>query len=508
VIRQHVRSFGLALVVGLVMTSVTGAGAAPGSLIAAVRAGDIAAVRALVGQTGRDPRPSTPLRAGNGGDVRAAVNAVEPDGTTPLHLAVRAGDVEMAQLLLRAGANSNAANRYGVTALQLAAVNGDPAMLTLLLKAGANVGAVLPEGETILMTAARTGRPEALQVVLDAGAVVSAHEKWYGETALHWAAAENHADAVRLLIARGAQVDERSAAMNYPRRRAGQSILSLGSWTPLMYAARENAIDVGRVLISSHAGLDLVDPDGATALEIAIVNANYDFAAMLIDAGAGTNVVDSEAGMGPLYAAIDMHRLAVGHGRPNPKPSGLLDSVDIVKRLLAKGADPNATLKAPILQRHHTGGDATLGAGATPLMRAAKSGDIEIVEWLLAAGADPRATLPNGTNALMLAAGLGWRNGSPLAPSYDQGPPDEAVRTIAVLMERGLDLDTANDAGDTALHAAVSGRRAPEIVRYLVERGANPNVQNKRGQTPLAAAARVESDSGVITRILQGAPTR
>ena len=113
---------------------------------------------------------------------------------------------------------------------------------------------------------------------------------------------------------------------------------------------------------------------------------------------------------------------------------GLLDAVDVVRRLLERGADPNARLKKPILQRHHTFGDGTLGEGATPLMRAAKSGDIELMRVLLAAGADPQVTLPNGTTALMLAAGLGWRNGSPLAPSYDQGSEAEAVETLELLL--------------------------------------------------------------------------
>jgi ankyrin repeat protein len=109
----------------------------------------------------------------------------------------------------------------------------------------------------------------------------------------------------------------------------------------------------------------VTDPDGATALVIAIINANYDFAALLIEAGADPNIVDKDAAMGPLYAAIDMHRLAVGHGRPNPRPAGLPDSVDIVRRLLDCKADPNAALKASIFQRQHTGGDASLGKGAT-----------------------------------------------------------------------------------------------------------------------------------------------
>jgi ankyrin repeat protein len=317
--------------------------------------------------------------------------------------------------------------------------------------------------------------------------------------------AENHADAALVLIDHGADVNVRSGSLTFPRRRNGQSVLSLGSWTPLMYAARENAVDAARVLVKSHVDLDLTDPDGATALAIAIINANYDFAAFLLDAGANPNIVDTEAGMGPLYAAIDMHRLAIGHGRPNPRPSGILDAVDIVKRLLDRKADPNVALKAPIFQRQHTMGDFALGKGATPFMRAAKSGDVDVMKLLLAAGADPKATMPNHATALMFSAGLGWRDGSPAAPSYDQGTPAEATQAIALMLELGVDLNAAADNGDTALHVAVTGRGAPEIVRFLIERGANLQAQNKRGQTPLAAAMASRKDLSPLIEILRAA---
>src|SRR6185295_4407829 len=162
----------------------------------------------------------------------------------------------------------------------------------------------------------------------------------------------------------------------------------------------------------------------------------------------------------------------------NPTPVGLLTSVDIARSLLEHGADANVPLRKPILQRQHTFGDGALGAGATPLMRAAKSGDVEMVRVLLAGGADPKATLPNGTTALMFAAGLGWRNGSPLAPSYDQGSDAEAVETIKALLELGLDVNAATDTGDTALHAAVSGRKSEAIVKFLLANGADPRKAN------------------------------
>src|SRR5215469_9018321 len=63
----------------------------------------------------------------------ADVNAAEPDGTTALQWAVHADDLEMTQLLLRAGANGSRANRYGVTPLSLAATNRNAAIVRALL---------------------------------------------------------------------------------------------------------------------------------------------------------------------------------------------------------------------------------------------------------------------------------------------------------------------------------------------------------------------------------------
>jgi len=465
-----------------VVLSAVPAYAADNALLNAVKKSDAATVRRLLQQG-------------------AAVNVSETDGSTALHWAVDSDDAEMTRLLLKAGADAKRANRYGMTPLHLAAVNGNAEMMRDLIDAGANPNAVLPEGETVLMTAARTGSPEAVALLLERGADVNAQDRWYGESALIWAAAENHSDAVRILIARGATVDSRSTLQKTANRRAGQNVLSLGNWTPLMYAARENAIDAGRVLVKAGAAMDLIDPDGATALEIAIINAHYEFAAMLVDAGADPNIADTEAGMGPLYALVDMDRLAVGHGRPNPKPVGLMSAVDLAKKLLEHGADPNRRLKKAIMQRHHTAGDSVLGEGATPFLRAAKSGDIEMMRALVAGGADAKVAMSNGTNALLFAAGLGWRNGSPAAPSYDQGSDEEAVEAIQFLLGLGFDIHGTNETGDTALHAAVSGRGSEAIISFLVARGADPERKNKRGQTPLSLATTKGNDT--ITNLLR-----
>ena len=109
--------------------------------------------------------------------------------------------------------------------------------------------------------------------------------------------------------------------------------------------------------------------------------------------------------------------------------------------------------------------------------------------------------MPNGANALLYAAGLGWRNGSPAAPSYDQGSDEEAVEAIRFLLGLGFDIHGTNDNGDTALHAAVSGRGSDAIIAFLVAQGADPERKNKRGQTPLSLAATKGNDA--ITSLLR-----
>jgi len=150
-----------------------------------------------------------------------------------------------------------------------------------------------------------------------------------------WAAMENHADAVTLLVSRGARPDDRSTVTSFPRLRFGdgivarQTVLPRGGWTPLMYAARQNAIDAARALADAGANLNLTDPDGTSALVFAIINGHFDLAQLLLEKGADPNVAD-EKGMAALYAAVDMHTLDETVGRPNPKPHGRLDAAGLV----------------------------------------------------------------------------------------------------------------------------------------------------------------------------------
>ena len=205
------------------------------------------------------------------------------------------------------------------------------------------------------------------------------------------------------------------------------------------------------MLADNGASLNLTDPDGTTALLLAIINSHFDTAALLLLKGANPNLADS-TGMGALYAAVDMSTLGEVYGRPARQPaSGDTSALDLIKLLLNHGANPNAQLRTPTLYRAHTPGEPTLGDGATPLMRAAKNGDAATMRVLLENGADPELAQKNHTTALMMAAGLGRGLG---VFAKDYATEAQMIQGLKVLLDRHVDLDKTNDAGQTALHFA------------------------------------------------------
>jgi ankyrin repeat protein len=434
----------------------------------------------------------------------AALFGDDPDGTTPLHYAVRNQDVGQVGRLLAQHAPPDAPNRYGVTPLTLAVEQGNLEIVNELIAAGADVNHALPEGETALMTAARTGNVGVLEALIKKDARIEARDGFYGETALIWATAGDHAAAAQTLLNAGANVNGRSAAAQFARRNAGLTRLSLGQWTPLMYAARDGAMNAGRVLLDGKADVNATDPDGATALVLAIINYHYDFAAMLLDYKADPNLADS-TGMAALYAAVDMNSLPWMFGRPEIPAASKVNALDLIGMLLDHGANPNAPLTAVQLQRAHTDGDIGLGGGATPFLRAAKAADVPVMKLLLTRGADPKAVMKNGNNALMLAAGLGYRDGNMAVPTKDRGTPQEAIAALQFCLDAGIDINAAGANGDTALHHAASTRGDLEVVRYLVEHGADLNAKNVRGQTPLEAAKASRKDRSNIVEFLSHA---
>ncbi len=159
------------------------------------------------------------------------------------------------------------------------------------------------------MAVARTGNVEAAELLLKHGAKVQDREQWGGQTALMWAAAQSQPQMIRLLLKHGAHVDERSTVRDWQRRVTAEGRpkdMYRGGLTPLLFAAREGCIDCMQALLDKHADIDLPDPDGTTALIMALLNYHWDAAKFLIEAGADVNLWDIY-GQTPLYVAVDMN---------------------------------------------------------------------------------------------------------------------------------------------------------------------------------------------------------
>ena len=411
-------------------------------LIDAVKAGDTDQVRALIG-------------------LSADVNVTEVDGTTALHWVAHLGHETMAVILLEAGADVDATTRYGIAPISLAATNGSTALLRILLDDGADPNHTTGEGQTPLMTAARAGTVSAIELLLSRGAEVDSVEGWRGQTALMWAASENNAAAVSVLVSNGANLHA----------------VSEGGFTPVLFASREGNLAALDTLLEAGANPDDLLPNGTSALGLAVYNAQYEAAARLLDAGADPNA--SDQGWTALHQVVWTRRPNLGRNPPFPVPLGRLDGLDMARRLVTHGADPNLTQAKEPRDGNRNMLDRL---GATPFLLAAKAADVPMMRLLADMGADPTITTANGATALMAAAGVGiWKIGE------NPGTNEEALAAVALASKLGNDVNAVDGNGDTALHGAVH-RGADAIVQFLYDNGADLDAVNETGWTALSIA--------------------
>lgn len=405
----------------------------------------------------------------------ADANEPQLDGATALHWAAHHNDLELARLLVDAGAQASAANRTGARPIQLAAVNGSADMIELLLDAGADPNEALNEyGDTPLMMAARTGIAEPVELLLARGADVNAVESWGGTTALMWAISEHHPEVVAILLEHGADVGVVSKAVwgrgrgaegrapDVPDPAEGAISYANGGFTPLHFAAREGELAAAEALLAAGAKLDATAADGKTALNLAIYNGHYNLAGFLIDRGADVNLPDAE-GFTPLFWAVDRRNMEWNPGFPWIQTA---DPMPLIRQLLDAGAEPDPYIDGTPVSRRNFGGSPRIRF-ATPLMRAAYSGDIELVRLLVDYGADPLVRNSDNETPLLAASGYGWIDG------YSQGRSDqERLETIAYLLELGADVNWACDDGITPLMMAANFG-VTEIIQFLVDQGAD-----------------------------------
>ena len=432
-------------------------------LVAAARDGDTAAVRDL-------------LAAG------ADVDASAVDGATALHWAAHRDLPEIVRLLVEAGAEVSVTSRYGVQPIALAATNGSALVLQQLLDAGADPNASMPGGETALMTAARAGPPDAVRLLLRAGANPNARDDLSGQTAVMWAAARNNAPAVHALAELGGDLHVRTAGPTPPPSRSYFRSPPPTSFTALLFAVRAGAIDAVRALLDAGADVNDTLSDGQSALVVAAANAHWELADYLLDRGADPNL--SGAGWNALHQTVRTRRPNPSGGIAGPIPTGRVDSIDVVRKLIAKGVDLNARMMTNGMK---DGQRSRLNRlGATAFFLAAKNTDVEAMRVLIEAGADPLIPSAEGTTPLMVAAGIAI-----FIPGEDggslPGQEDEVLEAVRMCVELGTDVNATNFRDETALHGAAF-RGVNRIVEYLVEHGADLDARTVEGWTPLAIA--------------------
>lgn len=293
-----------------------------------------------------------------------------------------------------------------------------------------------------------------------------------------WAAAEGHADVAAELIDAGADFRVR---------------LNSG-FTPLLFAVREGRLGVVRVLLKAGADVNettpveggrrrgfggRVPPAGASPLLLAVTNAHYELAAHLLDAGADPNA--DLPGYTVLHAITAVRKPGAGDNDPAPEGSGTMSSLELVKKLAAKGANLNARMT----KRANLSNTRLNEVGAAPFLLAALTADAELMRTLAALGADP--VLPNADNStpLMAAAGLATRS-----PGEDAGTESEVLEALQAALDLGADVNAVDNNGETAMHAAAF-TNLPKVVKFLAAKGARIELWNrpdKFGWTPLAIA--------------------
>ena len=465
------------LLCGLLTVAAPAAGESDLQLVQAARSRDWDAVAAL-------------LRAG------ADANVPQADGATALHWAAHWNDLEALDRLLAAGADVNAENALRATPLWVACADRNTAVVERLLAAGADANRALRSGETLLMRCASTGDPAAVRALLAHGADVDAGEPSRGQTALMWAAANRHPAVTRVLLEHGADTGARTRTVRQLRgvglqsttSPAGATFFDAGGFTALLFAARHGNIESARLLLDAGADVDEPAADGNSPLVLAAVSGNGRLAEFLL--GRGADPQADGAGYSALHAAV------------------LRADAALLQALLDAGADPDARLtkSTPVPRWTYQYVFTLREKGGTPLLLAAKYLEPELLRLLAAAGADPRASFDDGTTALMAAVGLRLsrattRRSRLIAPELvraEWGAEDRVLATVEAAVDAGAAaaIDTANGAGDTALHGAVQ-RGFLAVADLLVAHGADLDRENGRGETPRALiAARTAAAAG------------
>jgi ankyrin repeat protein len=245
---------------------------------------------------------------------------------------------------------------------------------------------------------------------------------------------------------------------------------------------------------------------------MAVVNGHFDLAQTLLDKGANPNLA-SDNGATPLYGALNVEWAPKAlYPQPQAHRQQKLSYLDLMKNLIAKGADPNARLNKKVW---YSGYSFDLSGvdeiGASVFWRAAYASDIAAMKLLVAAGADPNVPtikpagrprfgdmledrqstdvsglppVPVGgpsVTPLQAAAGVGYGEG--FAANSHRFAPTGMLAAVKYLVEElGADVNAADHQGNTALHHAAA-RGDNDMILYLVSKGADVKAVDREGHT-------------------------
>jgi ankyrin repeat protein len=463
------------------------------------------------------------LKEDKGNLVKANKN-----GCSPLFLAAREGCAKAVGVLLRAGADVDAASASGWTPLQAATVGGHESVVADLLKNKADVRRRIGDkGMEAISLAAGTGRAKIVEMLLARKADPETADVESGRRPLHLAVLAGSAPTVSVLLARGVAVnaaDKQGRTALHEAVRAGRPdlvrlLLDRGAdvrlplgdkrLQPLHLAALQGNRETVELLLARHADVNARSVGGnATPLHEAARAGNAEAARVLLEHGADVEALEDvlpswdnpglaggwmTAGLNVAFVAMEKEnkspRLGPGNGMTPLHTASRCGRTAVVRLLLDHKAKLDATVKdtgATALQLAAVNGhvdvaellihrgakvDAANLGGGTPLQLAVDHQRLKVVDLLLSNKADPNARDNQGLTALHYAAHTG------------------DMVLIRKLIDRGADVNArTTETGSTALHcAAMSGN--PGAALFFLDRGQSVHATTATGQTPLHGAA-------------------